>query len=107
MKDIVEYMRSKNLICKTLKEIKPKEVGSRKRITIYLGVDLKGYFCIVIILSKKSRVLRKEVAELIELHKKIELYHHAKITKKYIHIQAPLCSHAKAMFEENLWKVWL
>ncbi len=106
MKDIVEYMRSKNLICKTLKEVKPKEIGSRKRITIYLGVDLKGYFCIVMVLSKKSRVIRKEVAELMELHKKIELYHHAKITKKYIYIQAPLCDHAKNMLKENIWTVW-
>jgi len=107
MKDIVEYMRGHNLICKTLKEVKPKEIGSRKRVNIYLGVNLKGYFCMVMVISKKSRILRKEVAQLIELHKKIELYHNSKIKKKYISIDAPLCSHAKKMLEENLWEVWV
>jgi len=106
MKEIVEYMKEQGLICKTLKEVKPKEIGSRKRIKLYLGVDLKGYFCLIMILNKKSRVLRKEVKELIEIHKKIEVYHHAKIKKKYILIEAPLCSHAKMMFIDNDWSVW-
>jgi len=106
MKEIVEYMKEQGLICKTLKEVKPKELGSRKRIKLYLGVDLKGYFCLVMVLNKKSRVVRKEVKELIELHKKLESYHHAKIKKKYILIEAPLCSHAKTMLSEDDWSVW-
>ena len=107
MKDIVEYMRGHNLICKTLKEIKPKVLGSRKRINLYLGVDLKGYFCIVMVITKKSRILRKEAIELMELHQKIEIYHNSKIKKKYITIDAPLCSHAKSMLRDEGWVVWV
>ncbi len=106
MKDIVEYMRNKNLICKKLKEVKPKELESRKRINIYLGVNLKGYFCMVMTIKKKSRILQKEARELLELHQKLEIYHNAKIKKNYIYIDAPLCSHAKNMFRENGWVVW-
>lgn len=106
MKALVEYLNHKNIIFKSLQEIMPKELGSRKKISLYLGIDLKGYYALVMEVEKKSRVLRKEVGELMLLHEKLEQYVESKITKKYILIKAPLCSHAKAMLEENGWKVW-
>jgi hypothetical protein len=107
MKEVVEYLNQKNIIFKSLKEIAPKELGSRKKVSLYLGVELKeNYYALVMELNKKSRVLRKEAAELILLHEKLERYTGNKITKKYIIIKAPLCSHAKAMLEENRWRVW-
>ncbi len=106
MKALVEYLNHKNIIFKSLKEILPKELGSRKKVVLYVGVDLKGYYALVMELEKKSRVLRKEAADLMELHQKAERYVDSKITKKYIVIKAPLCSQAKAMLEEHGWKVW-
>ncbi len=106
MKSIVDYLQQKNIIFKSFKEIMPKELGSRKKVQLFVGVDLKGYYALVMNLEKKSRVLRKEVGELMALHEKLERYIDSKIMKKYILIKAPLCSHAKAMLEENSWKVW-
>ncbi len=106
MKKIVEYLQQKNIIFKSFKEIMPKELGSRKKIELYLGVDLKGYYTLVMHVEKKSRVLRKEVGEFMVLHEKLEKHIDSKITKKYIIIKAPLCSKAKALLEENKWKVW-
>jgi len=106
MKTIVEYLQQKNIIFKSFKEITPKELGSRKKIDIFVGVDLKGYYADVLQIEKKSRVLRKEVEELMALHEKLEKYIDSSIKKKYIIIKAPLCSKAKAMLEENKWKVW-
>ncbi len=106
MKELVEYLAARKIICKTLREIVPKELGTRKKVGIFVGVDLKGYYCLVMHLSKKSRVLRKEAGELLDLHKRIEEYRDTKIKKCYIRIDAPLCSKAKTMFEENGWVVW-
>ena len=106
MKKVVEYLQTKNIIFKSFKEIVPKELGSRKKIEIYVGVDLKGYYAVVMRVEKKSRVLRKEVGELMALHEKLEKYIDSKIKKKYIIIEAPLCSKAKALLEENGWRVW-
>ena len=106
MKQIVEYLHSKKLIFKSLKEITPKELGSRKKIELYLGVDLKGYYALVMSVEKKSRILRKEANELMVLHEKLETYIDSKITKKYIIIKSPLCSKAKALLEEYGWKVY-
>jgi len=106
MKDIVEYLQDKNLIFKSLKEIAPRELGSRKKIELYVGVDLKGYYTCVMNLKKKSRILRKEAESLMLLHEKLEKYIDSSIKKKYIIIKAPLCSKAKALMEENGWKVY-
>jgi hypothetical protein len=106
MKQIVDYLQQKQIIFKSLKEIIPKELGSRKKVQLFIGVDLKGYYALVMNVEKKSRVLRKEAGELMLLHEKLEKYINSKITKKYILIKAPLCSHAKAMLEEHGWKVW-
>jgi len=106
MKKIVEYLHSKNLIFKSLEAVSPKELGSRKKVELYLGVDLKGYYALVMSIEKKSRILRKEANELMALHEKLEKYIDSKITKKYMIIKAPLCSKAKALLEEHGWKVW-
>ena len=106
MKELVEKMAHKNIICKSLKEVLPKALGSRKKVELYIGIDLKAYYCLMMKLTKKSRVLRKEAEELILLHEKMESHQDTKIMKKYIWILAPLCSKAKVLLEENGWKVW-
>ena len=103
---MVEYLQKKNFVFKSLKEITPKELGSRKKIALYLGVDLKGYYAVVMEIEKKSRILRKEANELMLLHEKVEKYIDSRITKKYIIIKAPLCSKAKSLLEEQGWKVY-
>ena len=106
LKEIVDYLHDKNILFKSLKPLSPKELGSRKKIELYLGVDLKGFYAVVMVVEKKSRVLRKEAGELMLLHEKLESYIDSSVKKKYMVIKAPLCSKAKAMLEENGWKVW-
>ena len=106
MKETVEFLQQKNIIFKSLREIMPREIGSRKKIDLYIGVDLKGYYTLVMQIEKKSRILQKEARELMAMHTRIEDYIDSKIIKKYIIIKAPLCSKAKALLEENSWKVW-
>jgi hypothetical protein len=106
MKELVHLLQSKKLLFKSLKPIEIKEFNSRKKINIYLGVDLQRYYCCIIHIKKKSKILTKEALELMEFHKKLELLNESKINKKYIYIEAPLCSKAKALFKEQKWRVW-
>ncbi|SFV65634.1 hypothetical protein MNB_SV-14-1289 [hydrothermal vent metagenome] len=71
-----------------------------------MGVDLKSYYACIIHIRKKSKILSKEALEIMEFHKKLEIFNQSKINKKYIYIQAPLCSKAKALFKEQKWRVW-
>ncbi len=105
MKHIVEHYAGWGVVFRSLKPIPPKELNSRKKIEIYIGVDTKEYYAVVMRVSKKSRVLKKEAAEFIELHARVENYIDSKIKKKYIWIEAPLCSKAKKLLEECGWVV--
>ena len=107
MKKILNYLLEKNLIFKSFKEVLPKELGSRKKVTLFIGVDLKTYYTLVMIIEKKSRILQKEVEDFVGLHEKMELFIDSKITKKIILINAPLCHKAKALLKEKGWKVYL
>ena len=107
MKEIVHKLQEEGLLFKSLKPIDIKELGSRKKIKLYLGVDLKKYYSCIIHINKKSRILQKEAKELMEFHLKLEKYNDSKINKKYIYIEAPLCSKAKALFQESGWVVWV
>jgi hypothetical protein len=106
MKKIVDFLQEKKLLFKSLNLIEIKSLGSRKKIDIYLGVDLKKYYACIMHISKKSRILKKEALELMLLHEKLERLNDSKINKKYIYIQAPLCSKAKTLMEEEKWTVW-
>lgn len=106
MKKSIEFLQKKNLVFRSLKPIEPKTLGTRKKVEIYLGVDLKDYYSLVMVLEKKSRVLQKEANELMALHERIEQLNETKVTKKYLIIKAPLCSKAKTLLEANGWKVW-
>jgi len=106
MKEIVHILQEKKMLFKKLKPIELKVLGSRKKIDLYLGVDLKKYYACIIHINKKSKILSKEALELMEFHKKLEVLNDSKIKKKYIYIQAPLCSKAKALFKEEKWTVW-
>jgi hypothetical protein len=106
MKEILHLLQEKKLLFKKLKPIELKALGSRKKIDLYLGVDLKKYYACIMHINRKSKILSKEALELMEFHKKLELFNDSKIKKKYIYIQAPLCSKAKALLKEEKWIVW-
>lgn len=106
MKQIVDLLQEKKLIFKSLTPIDLKALGSRKKINIYLGVNLKKYYAAVFEIEKKSRVLQKEVNEFIALHEKLESYNDSKINYKYIYLKAPLCSKAAKLLKEKGWVVW-
>ena len=106
MKDIVEFFAKKNIVFKSLKSIAPKKLNSRKRVEIYLGVDLKGIFVEIMKIEINSRVLKKKVEGLFELHTRLEKLCDSSILKRYIIINAPLCSKAKEMLISNGWRVW-
>ena len=105
MKEIVEYYRKKGILFRSLKHIPTKELGSRKKVEIYLGVDTNTYYTMIIFIEKKSRILRKEAEEIMLFHDKLEKQISSKILKKYTLIKAPLCSKAKKSMEEKGWKV--
>ena len=107
MKELVETLNKHNIICKSLDKIELKTLNSRKQIDLYLGVTLNKFYCMVIYINRKSRVVSKDIKDYLELHQKLQEYNSSKILKKYIIIKSPICSKAKEILESNGWKVFL
>ncbi|MEA2027708.1 MAG: hypothetical protein U9N49_01860, partial [Campylobacterota bacterium] len=106
MKKIVETLGQKNIIFKSLRQIDPIELGSKKKIAIYLGTLVDNYYGIVLSVERKSRILTKDTLSYNDLHQKAQEYNDSKINKKYILIDAPLCSKAKAKLQEEGWSLF-
>jgi hypothetical protein len=105
MQEIVENFRKKGKLFKNFEEISPKELKIRNKIKIYKATDLNGYFYAIFHISKKSRVLTKDVENFEKIYYKLTKYKEHNFKYKVIFIQAPLCSKAKDYFKELKWKV--
>jgi len=61
----------------------------------------------VMVLRKKSRILRKEAEELEELHRRLEEKMEAKIKRCFLLYEAPLCSKAATWLKERGWRLFV
>ena len=105
MKEITNYYQNKNIIFKDFNEIEPKELGSRKKITIYSATSVDKNYYAIFIVDAKSRFIRKNANDLIELCDVLAKYLDHNFKKKELLISSPLCSKAKAFLKENGWSV--
>lgn len=106
MKKLVEFFMKKKIVFKKLHSVDKKRLNTRKKITIYLGIDLKGYYNVIILQSKKSRILQKEVIDIDEIAKLLQEEAGVTIKKRYYLFDAPICSKAKDKLKELDWKFY-
>jgi len=98
---INEILFNKNIVLKELKDITPK---TRKKIKVYLGVDMKDYYYLLVELNTKSRFLIKNAKDIIEFVSSLSSINFKK-NKKILFLQSPICSKAKEYLKENGWRV--
>ena len=105
MQTLVDSLRKKGKIYKKMQEINPKELGIRNKISIYKATDMRGYFWAIFTVSKKSKLLMKDVLTFEEIYAKLVAYSNHNYKHKVIFIDAPICSKAQRAFKENGWKI--
>ncbi len=96
MKEILDLLIKNKIICKKLEEIK---LNTRKKIKAYLGVNTKNEYCFILVVDKKSRLLKKDIEELLKFVPDINF----RYKKKILITKAPICSKAMEMIKE--WRV--
>ena len=101
MQNINEKLFNKNIVLKEIKDITPK---TRKKIKVYLGVDMKDYYYLLVELNTKSRFLIKNAKDIIEFVSSLSSINFKK-NKKILFLQSPICSKAKEYLKENGWRV--
>ncbi|MGD9554225.1 MAG: hypothetical protein AB7D96_00935 [Arcobacteraceae bacterium] len=105
MKELTHYFNEKNILFKSIKHVDPKELNSRKKIEIYVATGIDKNYYAIFILNSKSRFLKKNAEELIELCGKLADLQGHNFKKKILLIGSPLCSKAKEFLKDNEWKV--
>jgi len=106
IKTISGYLRDKNLLLEKMQVVEPKELKSRKKVLIFDCKDTKQNYICIFYIKQSSRFLQKNTHDIFELLLKLTSLKEHNFKKKFIFIDAPLCSKAKKLFEENNWKVY-
>lgn len=105
MKELTNYYNKKDILFKDIKEIKPKDLNSRKKIKIYVSTSIEKEFYAIFIVDSKSRFIRKNALDLMELLEKLVSYESHNFKKKELLISSPLCSKAKKILQDEKWRV--
>ena len=96
MKEILDLLIKNKIICKKLEEIK---LNTRKKIKAYLGINTKNEYCFILMVEKKSRLLKKDIEELLKFVPEINF----RYKKKILITKAPICSKAMELLKD--WRV--
>jgi hypothetical protein len=105
LKDLTKYYLDKDILFKDIKQVTPKELGSRKKVEIFVTTSIYKEFYAIFIIKAKSRFLRKNANDLLDLYNKLVDLQEHNFKKKELIISSPLCSKAKKFLEENKWSV--
>jgi len=95
-KNIIDLLRKNNIICKEIKKI---DLNTRKKISAYLGVNLKDEYCVIFMVEKKSRFLTKDYEDILKFLPDINF----RYKKKILILNSPICSKLKEKMKE--WRI--
>jgi hypothetical protein len=106
MKEIVSFLSKHSIIYKKFNELDLKDMGIKRKLRLFNGVDLKQYYNIVIVIDRKSRFLQKDVDVLEDIAKVNIDYSGHNFKKKIVIISNDICSKAKLKLKDNGWRVF-
>ncbi|WP_456381612.1 hypothetical protein [Hydrogenimonas sp.] len=101
----MEPLRTGGFLFRRFEPFDLKTIGSRKRISVYHGVDIDDRYTLVFVVKKKSRVLQKEVREWFDIGARIERHYGYRILRNIVLLDAPICSKARALMEAEGWRI--
>ena len=88
-----------------IETINPKELGIRKKVSIFIVKDLNDQTAVIFQISQKSRFLQKDADNMQKIIEIVTNNIKYTITSKIILIESPLCSKAKAKLKDLQWIV--
>lgn len=106
VKTLTDYLRDKNILFEKMQKIEPKELGSRKKITIFNCINLKGEYVSLFYIKQSSRFLIKNAEQIHQLQIQLQQYTNHNFKRNIFIIDAPLCSKAKKYLSDMKWSVY-
>lgn len=105
MKEMLERICRKQVVFTSLHEVDPKVLHTRKKLTIFSGVDQKSFYHLIFRIEQKSRFVCKNACEIDALSHDLALHVNHAYAYKHLLLNAPLCSKAARLLEEQGWKI--
>lgn len=105
IKELTKFYLDKEILFKDIKQISPKDLGSRKKIDIFTATSTDKEYYAIFIVEAKSRFLRKNAEDLLLLYSKLVDKQEHNFKRKELLISSPLCSKAKKFLEGEKWRV--
>jgi len=105
LKDLTKYFLKKGVLFKEIKPICTKSLKSRKKIDIFTATSVTKEYYSIFIIDTKSRFVRKNASQLMELCDKLSVFVEHNFKKKELLIKSEICSKAKKFLEDAKWKV--
>ena len=105
MKDIIKNLLTKKIILKKVEQFDLSQLGTRKKILLFDGVDTASNYTAIFVIEKKSRFLQKDALELENLYEKLVEYKGHNYKKKILIYKMPICSKALKLLKEMRWIV--
>jgi len=105
MKEVLDKLTTKHLFT-SFSPIETSTLGTRKKLTIFNGVDQKQCYHLVITPLQQSRFVYKHALELGVLLSQIVLHVNHNYAYKHLFVSAPLCSKAQRYLEQEGWRIY-
>ncbi len=104
-KVIVDILNTNRTVLRSLEEIDLALLGTRKKVEVFSGVTEKKYYISIFFIRQKSRFLKKNASEIVDLEKRLEKLKNHVFKNKLLVISSPLCSKASFFLKEKGWTV--
>lgn len=104
MNNIIDSLNKKSVIFKKIEKIDNKSINCKKKLQIFLAVDLKDFYNIIFYKDTKTKILNQEMQNLEGIKEQVEDKIKAKITKKILLTNANICQKAKQKYKNLQWR---
>ncbi len=105
MKRVLEKISSKTLFS-AFSSLDKTILKSRKKMSLYSGVDTNSFYHVVFQIEQKSRFVFKNAQEVVDFEKIIVLHVNHNYKYKHLLLCAPLCSRAQKYLQEEGWRIY-
>ncbi|HFU76229.1 MAG TPA: hypothetical protein ENK66_08295 [Arcobacter sp.] len=106
IQSISKYLQNNGITFETIVSIEPKQLGSRKKILILDCIDINKDSYAIFFTEQKSRFIQKTAQDIFALQTKLQEDTKNVYKNNIIFINAPLCSKAKKLIEDNNWSLF-
>ena len=106
MKKVTEFLALKGFIFSDFRKIELQKLGTKKKIEVFSGCDIKNHFISIFIVNQKSRFVLKNALELDDLKEKLKILEEHNFKQNILLISSEMCSKSCRYLNNLNWTIY-